>query len=142
MITIQLTGNDNDVQKTVFVLGQLFKGVKIESITDKVTHLTVDNLPDNKALLALLKIREWETALDEIMSLKDSPIVSRETFQRLETCIEDAANLSGEFEDHSYRIDSETSDAIKEIERLKESACAFILSEKHPALKIESEHSS
>ena len=141
MITIQLTGNENDVQKAAFVMQQLFE-ITQETVISRgdggtQLQLIAQNLPDNKALLALLKIAEWQTAMNEIWKLADQPIVRRDQLQRLRESIEAAANLASDFDDLEASTSKEASEALSEIERIEGAAVGYILNAAHPALPSE-----
>lgn len=143
MITIQLTGNENDVQKAAFVIQQLFDVVQETSKTseqgntDTHIHLVAQSLPDNTALLALLKTAEWQTAMNEIWKLAEQPLVRRDQLQHLRESIEAAANLASDFDDLEASISKEVSEALEEIERIEGAAVGYILNAAHPALKSE-----
>ena len=141
MITINLSGNENDVQKAAFVIEQLFDGVQETSNSRGVgsidIQLTAQNLPNNQALIALLKSASWQSTMDEVWKLAEQPVVGRDQLKRLQEGIEAASQLAGDFEEIEERITKEVSEALAEIERIEGAAVGYILNAAHPALKVE-----
>lgn len=141
MITIQLTGNENDVQKAAFVMQQLFE-ITQETVISRgdggtQIQLIAQSLPDNPTMLALLKTASWQTTMNEIWELHEQPIVTRETLNRLKEEIENAARLASDLEDDGERISKEASEALAEVERIEGAAVAFILQANHPVINAE-----